>query len=216
MTILLLHILNKRAVHLLARRVGFRQWTTLCFLTVSLDILFHHARGCGIQRILGVACMEFGGLASAPQPISMARHSTVTVAYINHQGGRRSCCLSQCTPPLELDVDQIAAFRSGGAQSWQLTLLGEWRLHPQAVQLICSRFGEAQVDLFASQESSHCQLYPLAPPPGMDALAHIWCKYTFPQWAFLNLHLCKIREDEEQTLLVSPYHPIKNMVSNGY
>lgn len=44
----------------------------LCFLTVSLDILFCHARGCGIQRILGVACTEFGGLASAPQPVSLA------------------------------------------------------------------------------------------------------------------------------------------------
>ncbi len=35
----------------------------------------------------------------------------------------------------------------------------EWRLHHQMVQLIWSRFGEGQVDLFGSHESSHCQLY---------------------------------------------------------
>ncbi|XDV49855.1 hypothetical protein PO909_019027 [Leuciscus waleckii] len=38
-------------------------------------------------------------------------------------------------------------------------LPGEWGLHPQAVQLIWREFGEAQVDLFASSEISHCQLF---------------------------------------------------------
>lgn len=49
-------------------------------------------------------------------------------------------------------------------------LQGEWRLHPNAVQLIWSRFGKAQVDLFASQEFSHCPLwYSLTEAPlGMD------------------------------------------------
>ncbi|XP_042585047.1 uncharacterized protein LOC122138164 [Cyprinus carpio] len=34
--------------------------------------------------------------------------STATAAYINHQGGRCSCCLSQLASPLESDVAQIA------------------------------------------------------------------------------------------------------------
>uniref|UniRef100_A0A672Q0F6 Tripartite motif-containing protein 16-like n=1 Tax=Sinocyclocheilus grahami TaxID=75366 RepID=A0A672Q0F6_SINGR len=34
-------------------------------------------------------------------------------------------------------------------------LPGEWRLHPQTVQLIWRRFGAAQVDLFTSPETSH-------------------------------------------------------------
>ncbi|KAL0180479.1 hypothetical protein M9458_022885, partial [Cirrhinus mrigala] len=39
-----------------------------------------------------------------------------------------------------------------------------------------SRFGEAQIDLFASPESSHCQLYYSLneAPLGRDALAHSW------------------------------------------
>uniref|UniRef100_A0A673K8Q8 Procollagen-lysine,2-oxoglutarate 5-dioxygenase 3-like n=1 Tax=Sinocyclocheilus rhinocerous TaxID=307959 RepID=A0A673K8Q8_9TELE len=39
------------------------------------------------------------------------------------------------------------------------TLLGEWRLQPRTVQLIWGRFGAAQVDPFASPETSHCQLF---------------------------------------------------------
>ncbi|XP_067303184.1 cell adhesion molecule Dscam1-like [Pseudorasbora parva] len=43
--------------------------------------------------------------------------------------------------------------------SRQLTPPGEWRLHPQVVQLIWDQFGAAQVDLFASSDSNHCQWY---------------------------------------------------------
>ncbi|KAI2662351.1 Beta-glucosidase A [Labeo rohita] len=83
------------------------------------------------------------------------------------------------------------------------------------VQLIWSRFGEAQVDLFASLESSHCQLfYSLTEAPlGRDALAHSWpqslLKYAFPPVSLLEQTLCKIREDEEQVLLVAPYWPTR-------
>ncbi|KAL0152613.1 hypothetical protein M9458_052336 [Cirrhinus mrigala] len=81
--------------------------------------------------------------------------------------------------------------RAAAALSRQLTLPGEWRLHPQVVQLIWSRFGEAQVDLFASPESAHCQLfYSLTEAPlGTDALAHSWprglIKYAFPPVSLL-------------------------------
>ncbi len=65
----------------------------------------------------------------------------------------------------------------------------EWRLHPQMVQLIWRRFGLAQVDLFASLETSHCQLfYSLTEGTlGTDALAHSWPRglrkyaFFFPQ-----------------------------------
>ena len=38
-------------------------------------------------------------------------------------------------------------------------LAGEWRPHPQMVQLIWDQFRDAQVDLFASHDSSHCDLF---------------------------------------------------------
>ncbi|KAI2647811.1 Translation initiation factor IF-2 [Labeo rohita] len=57
------------------------------------------------------------------------------------------------------------------------------------VQLIWSPFGEAQIDLFASLESSPCTGTQLAPGSSQT--------------------LCKIREDEEQVLLVAPYWPTR-------
>ncbi len=127
------------------------------------------------------------------------------------------------SPPLESHVAQIAARcpHSGGAQSCGRCALttahfpGEWRLHPETIRLIWSRFGEAQVDLFASRESSHCQLhFSLTEGTlGTDALAHSWpralCKYAFPPVSLLAQTLCKVREDEEQVLLVAPSWPTR-------
>ncbi len=77
------------------------------------------------------------------------------------------------------------------------------------------RFGLAQVDLFASLETSHCQLfYSLTEGTlGTDALAHSWPrglrKYAFPPVSLLAQTLCKVREEEEQILLVAPYWPTR-------
>ncbi|KAL0162049.1 hypothetical protein M9458_041445, partial [Cirrhinus mrigala] len=149
--------------------------------------------------------------------------STATVAYINHQGGLRSRRMSQLARHLLLWsqtwLKSLHAIhipgelnRAADQLSRQSTHPGEWQLHPQVVQLIWSHFGEAQIDLFASPESSHCQLfYSLGEAPlGRDALAHSWPpgpKYAFPPVSLLAQTLCKIREDEEQVLLVAPYWP---------
>ncbi len=100
----------------------------------------------------------------------------------------------------------------------QTALPGEWKLHPQMVHLIWRCFGLAQVYLFASSETSHCQLfYSLTEGTlGTDALAHSWlrglCKYAFPLLSLLAQTLCKIREDEEQILLVVPYWPTRTWI----
>ncbi len=77
------------------------------------------------------------------------------------------------------------------------------------------RFGLAQVDLFASLETSHGQLfYSLTEGTlGTDELAHSWlrglCKYAFPPVSLLTQTLCKVREEEEQILLVAQYWPTR-------
>ncbi len=125
------------------------------------------------------------------------------------------------SPPLESHAVQVTACCShpGEAQSCglsrQLTFPGEWRLHPKTIRLIWSRFGEAQVDLFASPESSHCQLYfsLTEGPLGTDALAHSWPwalrKYAFPPVSLHAQTLCQLREDEEQVLLVAHHWPTR-------
>ncbi len=83
--------------------------------------------------------------------------------------------------------------------SCQPALLGEWRLHPETVQLIWRHFGDAQEDLFAFPDTSHCQLfYSLSEGTlGTDALAHSWPwglrKYAFPPVSILAQTLCKVR-----------------------
>lgn len=115
--------------------------------------------------------------------------STVTAAYINRQGGLASpvlCNLAtvlwQWAHPLFLSLRAVHVpgvlnsaadiMSRGGPQP------GEWRLHPEVVSELWRRFGRAEVDLFASRESTHCPLFFSlgndSPPLGWDALAHPW------------------------------------------
>ncbi len=150
--------------------------------------------------------------------------NTATVAYINHQGGLRSRRMSQLARHLLLwsqkHLRSLRAVhvpgelnRAADELSRQHALPGEWRHHPEVLQLIWRRFGDAQVDLFASPDTSHCQLFfSLSEGTlGTDALACSWPrglrKYAFPPVSLLTQTLCKVREDEEQVLLVAPYWP---------
>ncbi len=150
--------------------------------------------------------------------------NTAIVAYINHQGGLRSRRMSQLSRHLLLwsqkHLRSLRAVhvpgelnRAADEFSRQHALPGEWRLHPKVLQLIWRHFGDAQVDLFASPDTSHCQLFfSLSKGTlGTDALACSWprClrKYAFPPVSLLAQTLCKVREDEEQVLLVAPYWP---------
>ncbi len=62
-------------------------------------------------------------------------------------------------------------------------------------------------------DTSHCQMFfSLSEGTlGTDALACSWPrglrKYAFPPVSLLAQTLCKVREDEEQVLLVAPYWP---------
>ncbi len=127
------------------------------------------------------------------------------------------------SPPLESQAVQVTVCSShpGAAQSCGRRALTTAHVPrrvatpSEMIRLIWSRFGEAQVDLFASPESSHCQLYfsLTEGPLGTDALAHSWPralrKYAFPPVSLLAQTLCKLREDEEQVLLVAPHWPTR-------
>ncbi len=150
--------------------------------------------------------------------------NTATAAYINHQGGLRSRRMSQLARHLlfwsqkhlrSLRTVHVPGElnRSADELSRQPALPGEGRLHPEVLQLICRSFGDAQVDLFASPDTSHCQLFFSLSEGTLctDALAHSWPrglrKYAIPLVSLLAQTLCKVREDEEQVLLVAPYWP---------
>ncbi len=189
----------------------------------------------GPRLLWHINCLELWAVHLALRqfrPLLLGKHvlvrtdNTAAVSYINRLGGIRSHRMSQLARHLLLwshtQFKSLRAVhipgqlnRAADALSRQLTFPGEWRLHPETIRLIWSRFGEAQVDLFASPESSHCQLYfsLTEGPLGTDALAHSWpralCKYAFPPVSLLAQTLCKLREDEEQVLLVAPHWPTR-------
>ena len=161
----------------------------------------------GPQRLWHVNCLELLAVHLAlrrframlkDQHVLVRTDNTVIVAYINHQGGLRSRRMSQLARHLLLwsqkHLRSLRAIhipgdlnRAADELSRIQPLSGEWRLHPQTVQLIWEQFGDAQVDLFASLDSSHCPLfYSLSEGTlGTDSLAHSWPrglrKYAFPQ-----------------------------------
>ncbi len=181
-------------------------WQINCLELLAVRLALSHLRGC-LQR----------------KDVLVRTDNNATVAYINRQGGLRSRRMSQLARHLLLwsqkHLRSLRAIHIPGVFNWaanelsRAALPGEWRLHPQAVQLIWGRFGAAQVDLFASPETTHCQeFYSLTEATlGTDALAHSWPwglrKYAFPPVSLLAQTLCKIREDEEQVLLVVSYWP---------
>lgn len=93
-------------------------------------------------------------------------------------------------------------------------LYGEWTLHPQVVEQIWQRFGQADVDLFASQENIQCPLY--FAPLGVDALAHSWPRvllYAFPPLSLISPTLARARDQGLSLILVAPRWPSNHWVA---
>ncbi len=45
---------------------------------------------------------------------------------------------------------------------------GEWRLHPESVRMIWTRYGKAEVDLFATSENAESYSSKACPPHGSE------------------------------------------------
>ncbi len=80
----------------------------------------------------------------------------------------------------------------------------EWTLHPQTVQEIWGIFGRPEVDLFASEDNTHCQTYF---SKDKDALAHGWPNlllYAFPPIALIPQVIRRISKQKHRVLLEAP------------
>ncbi len=193
-----------------------------------------HGLGCYMQRAGSLGALDRAPTALAHQlpravdsASSLTAISATAVGQARASPHRQHCgCfiykpVGRYTITLHTAISSSGVTRSSNhcALSRQLTFPREWRLHPETIRLIWSRCGEAQVNLFASHESSHHQLYfPLTEGPlGTDALAHSWpqdlCKYAFPPVSLLAQTLCKLREDEKQVLLVAAAWPTRTCFS---
>ncbi|XP_053089198.1 uncharacterized protein LOC117597041 [Pangasianodon hypophthalmus] len=143
--------------------------------------------------------------------------NTAVVSYINHQGGLRSRPLYRLAHQiLEWSQGKLLSLRAvyipghlnmgADALSRQGPKPGEWRLHPDVVKQIWRVFGQAQVDLFATQETSHCPLWfslTHPAPLGLDAMVQTWPRMRL--YAFSAFFLERVRRDGVHLLLVAPF-----------
>ncbi len=147
--------------------------------------------------------------------------NTSVVYYINYQGGLRSRPLYRLARQillwaqgklLSLRAVYIPGYLNQGADilSRQGLRPGEWMLHTEVMEQIWKKFGRAQVDLFASRETSQCPLWfslTHPAPLGLDAIVQTWPRlrlYAFPPIALLPGVLERVRRDEVRLLLVAP------------
>ncbi|KAL0170784.1 hypothetical protein M9458_035380, partial [Cirrhinus mrigala] len=135
--------------------------------------------------------------------VLVCTNSTAVVYYINHQGGLRSRPLYKLAHQIlvwsqgkliSLRAIHIPGHLNLGADilSRQGPRPGEWMLYPVVVKQIWRVCGQAQVDLFVTQETSQCPLlYSLTHPAplGLDAMVQMWPKlslYAFSPFRLPN------------------------------
>ncbi|XP_032363038.1 LOW QUALITY PROTEIN: uncharacterized protein LOC116675032 [Etheostoma spectabile] len=160
--------------------------------------------------------------------------NTTTVAYINRQGGLRSrqlhtlarrLILWSSRHLLSLRATHVPGALNHGADllSRGAPLYGNWTLHPAIVGQVWTRFGRAEVDLFASKDNAQCPLFfsirdPDA-PLGVDALAHAWPSallYAFPPLALIPPTLSRVREHQCRMILIAPHWPAMHWLAEIY
>ncbi len=169
-------------------------------------------------------------------PVLGGHHIIVTtdnmavVSHINRQGGSRSRTLDRLARHLLLwSQDKFLSLRAVHVPgvlnladdflSRQKLRPGEWMLNRQTVSQIWDLFSEAEVDLFASQESSQCPLwFSLSFPTtlGIDAFAHPWPNvslYAFPPIKLILAVLCRVKVSGARLLLIAPFWPSQTWFS---
>ncbi len=152
------------------------------------------------------------------------------VSHINRQGGSRSRTLDRLARHLLLwSQDKFLSLRvvhvpgilnlAANFLSRQKLRPGEWMLNRQTVSQIWDLFGKAEVDLFASQESSQCPLwFSLSFPTtlGTEAFAHLWPNvslYAFPPIKLIPAVLCRVKVSGARLLLIAPFWPSQTWFS---
>ncbi len=130
-------------------------------------------------------------------------NNTAVVFYINHQGGLRSHPLYKLVHQILVwSQDKLLLLRAvhiPGYLNMGADILS--RQGPRPGEWIWRVFGQAQVDLFATRQTSHCPLWfslTHPAPLGLDAMVQTWPRlrlYAFPPIALLPGVLERVRQD---------------------
>ncbi len=136
----------------------------------------------------------------------------VPIAPCLHESSRGSLCSLERTGRVHSHLPRWLAHTGSVSGSVMRTGIW-WKLHPQTVSWLGDVSDLHRSTCFASLETSHFQLFCSLSEGtlGTDALVHSWPwglrKYVSNPVSLLAL--CKIREDEEQVLLMAPYWPTR-------
>ncbi len=204
----------------LRRQTGERDWTGE-FLSWHINCLELRAVFLALMYFLPV----LGG-----HHIIVRTDNMAVVSHINRQGGSRSRTLDRLARHLllwyqykflSLRTVHVPGILNLTADflSRQKLRPGEWMLNHQTVSQILDLFGKAEVDLFASQESSQCPLwFSLSSPMtlGIDAFAHWWPNvmlYAFPPIKLIPAVLCRVKVSSARLLLIAPFWPSQTWFS---
>lgn len=155
--------------------------------------------------------------------IKVSIDNTTAISYIKHMGGTKSeSCLkiskqiwSWCEQrniwlvPCHIPgSDNIMADR----ESRQLSENTEWQLNQEIFELVTSKWGTPDIDLFASQNTTKCSQYvswlPDKEASFVDAFCIKWnmfklC-YVFPPFRLLPKCLQKIRAENAHAIVIIP------------
>ncbi len=173
-----------------------------------------------------------GSMACSAPLQNSATQEACTGPYGQHcdrcvyQAPRRSTLPSHVatrppSPPLESEASEVASRHSCPRRAQSCSRRALTSARPSGRMATPPRGTPADLETLrgrsgrpvASPDTSHCQLFfSLSEGTlGTDALACSWPrglrKYVFPPVSLLAQTLCKVREDEEQVLLVVPYWP---------
>ena len=158
------------------------------------------------------------------QHVLIRTDNKAAAAYINRQGGVRSAQLLNTARPLLIwaraHLLSIRAMYVPGELNRGADLMsrggprqGDWSLHPELVSQVWSRFGRAEVDLFAARGNAQCALWFSLkaqdhPPLGVDAFAHRpWPRgllYAFPPVPLIPRFLDRVQEERLSVILIAP------------
>nr|CAH7743646.1 unnamed protein product [Callosobruchus chinensis] len=179
-------------------------WLELCAAFHALKSFARHRSHCNIllriDNVTAIACINkmgstrYSGLDLLTRSIwDWCESKTIHIfaSYINTKDNIRADSLSRNTQDnTEFELNQDAFVR------------------------VVERFGQPQIDLFASQVNAKCDMYvSWGPDPdsfGVDAFTLDWSDYyfyAFPPFSLINRVVSKIKTDKATGILIAPDWP---------
>lgn len=151
--------------------------------------------------------------------------NTTAISYINRMGGiqypklnliarqiwnfceTRNLWIFSSYIASKENIDADSASRANNIDT-------EWELAQWAFNIITEKFGEVEIDLFATSSNrkcdQYCSWYPEPEAYCIDAFTMDWCGwkfFAFPPVALILKCLQKIKNDQAQGILIAPLWP---------